>query len=176
MPKDTELHKLCGKGDFDGVQLLLSPSSKPVNVNEPGSSGRTALHRAIGSNADRIVKLLVEAHGASLTVVDTSGRSVLHFAVIAKNVAMLQYLLEKDESMINHCTEKGSSCLHLAVNTKAHACIELLLNRNIDTQMKNKNNQSAFEIAQDKKDKDVIAIFRRYKVPGSKRSPDCQIL
>ena len=138
MPKDTELHKLCGKGDFDGVQSLLSPSAKPVNVDEPGSSGRTPLHRAIGANANDIVKLLVEAHGASLTTVDATGRSILQFAVIAKNAAMLQYLLEKDESMINHLTEKGSSCLHLAVNTGSHACIEQLLNRNIDTQLKNK--------------------------------------
>ena len=43
MPKDTELHKLCGKGDFDGVQSLLSPSAKPVNVDEPGSSGEDSL-------------------------------------------------------------------------------------------------------------------------------------
>ena len=176
MPKDTELHKLCGKGDFDGVQSLLSPSAKPVNVDEPGSSGRTPLHRAIGANANDMVKLLVEAHGASLTTVDATGRSILQFAVIAKNAAMLQYLLEKDESMINHLTEKGSSCLHLAVNTGAHACIEHLLNRNIDTQLKNKNNQTAFEIAEGKKDKDVIAIFRRYKVPGTKNTAVCQIL
>lgn len=176
MPKDTELHKLCGKGDFDGVQSLLSPSAKPVNVDEPGSSGRSPLHRAIGANANDIVKLLVEVHGASLNAVDTTGRSILHFAVIAKNASMLQYLLEKDKNMINHLTEKGSSCLHLAVNTGAHACIEHLLNRNIDTQLKNKNNQTAFEIAEGKKDKDVIAIFRRYKVPGSKKTGVCQIL
>ena len=97
------------------------------------------------------MKLLVEVHCASLTTVDATGRSILQFAVIAKNAAMLQYLLEKDENMINHLTEKGSSCLHLAVNTGSHACIEHLLNRNIDTQLKNKNNQTAFEIAQEKK-------------------------
>ena len=72
MPKDAEIHKLCAKADYDGVEALFRPSSTQIDVNIPGSGGRTPLHRAIGANANDIVKSLIEKHNADVNKTLTS--------------------------------------------------------------------------------------------------------
>ena len=84
MPKDAEIHKLCAKADYDGVEALFRPSSTQIDVNIPGSGGRTPLHRAIGANANDIVKSLIEKHNADVNKTDNTGRTAIHFSVISK--------------------------------------------------------------------------------------------
>jgi ankyrin repeat protein len=176
MPRDTELHKLCGKNDYDGVVALLRPSEKELDVNEPGSGGRTPLHRAIGANADDIVKLLIEKHNADFTKADSTGRTAIHFSVIANNTEILLYIMNKlNKKDINQITGKKSSALHLAVNQSSYACLDILLNkfdsddnRLIDTEMKNNDNLTAYEIAQAKKDSTAIGIFRKTRAAATK--------
>ena len=183
MPKDAEIHKLCAKADYDGVEAMFRPSSTQIDVNIPGSGGRTPLHRAIGANANDIVKSLIEKHNADVNKTDNTGRTAIHFSVISSNADILEYLLEKDTSTINQLTDKKSSALHLAVNSSAHACLEVLLNkfdpdnnRIIDMEIKNNNNVTAYEIACEKKDSQTISIFRKYKAAGAAKSGACIIL
>ena len=93
--------------NFGSVQTDISPISEFPMVGQP------ALHRAICSGNESIIRLLLEK-GADTTKLDKSGQSVLHIAVENSQEHLVQILLESDIDP-NITDSLGRTALFIAI-------------------------------------------------------------
>ncbi|KAI0616794.1 ankyrin [Pyrenophora tritici-repentis] len=93
-PKTSEtlLHLAVSHNSLDSIELLLNLGSDPSQQDD---LGRTALHRAVGSNTTdhTLLGRLVRSHSAA-EAVDKNGMTVWHMAANLGNSTILNLLIE----------------------------------------------------------------------------------
>ena len=66
MPQDNALHKAASKGDLEECKKWIEnppEGEDKLEVNEPGASDRTALHRSAGGGYMHVVEYLCSQGG-----------------------------------------------------------------------------------------------------------------
>ncbi|XP_029933909.1 ankyrin repeat domain-containing protein 22 isoform X1 [Myripristis murdjan] len=174
-------------GDLHRLHHLLRDDPGNLNVQDL-DSGDTPLIAACRQGNQRVVQYLLE-YGADVTLTNKKQRSCLHYAsrrtfslldylMIAilmpilllgffilqekqrKNVALLQTLLSS-EVEINAVDYKGNTALHYVCERKSHFLVPLLLERNADATIKNKEGETALDIATRLKFKKIIVMLKK---------------
>ena len=134
--KETDaLSTMCGKGDLEGVRLLIENGAK-VTRNEDVEYG--PFHMACSNGNVEIVQLLID-HGAHINELDVDfygcdggGKTPLHYA---SDKECIQLLL-KHSAKINAKDDMGKTPLHYAYDGDRmrlnEECIRLLVRNGAD--------------------------------------------
>lgn len=184
MPVDTDLHKAAHQGDLSTVvELLTDPE---IDVNAKGAANRTPIHRACGGNHVKVIELLLEK-GADINAKDKTQRSPIHWATIAGHTDALTYVLSKGAD-VNAKTSSGMTPLHAAADGHM-GCINALLQYHtdqaegkntgaaLDTEAKDEDGFTAFEIAKNGKHKEIEKLFKeKFGGGGDATSAACHIM
>ncbi|KAL9115229.1 MAG: hypothetical protein Q9227_001023 [Pyrenula ochraceoflavens] len=178
---DIGIQDSRGRTPFETAVLHQSPESVQVLLNkgaeiEPfGSSGVSALHIACIGGNEKTVELLIN-HGANTEVVHTADfRGVVH-TVLIKGTALFFACLYGHERVVKLLTERGANMeysspmkntlLHVAAfgrdSESSGNIVTFLLSKGLAANKKDKNGQTAREIARDRKNNAVMQAFREH--------------
>lgn len=131
------------------VKLILPNCSSIVNKQDP--TGECPIHICSKNNLLEIIKLLVENSEVNLTIKNKNKITPLHYACITvQHYHLCQYLisrLNKNQEAINAEDINGDTPLHYAVKNNCDIIIQLLLDNCADVTKKNKNGETAYDIA-----------------------------
>ncbi|KAM3619852.1 uncharacterized protein V6R79_014707 [Siganus canaliculatus] len=176
----TPLHLACYFGHKDVVEELLKAGA---DVNLPNNIGDTPLHKAAFTGRKEVVMLLLH-YDACATVINGTAqipkdvtqnpeiRSMLEAAEITEqrkleellleaaregDVSTLTQLLSRKKSPDIDCTDLlGNTPLHSAAYRGQKQCALKLLRSGASLNIKNKNGQTAFDLASDTTMKQVL--------------------
>lgn len=145
----SPIHVAACYGKCIIVERLLSKGAEPNCVDFFGSS---PLHCAAAHGYQNIVLLLISA-GAKLSQSDDDGNQPLHLASANGQIDCVKALLYFAEQAgirldVNAANKDGDTALHLAVKYYQKEIVEILLNYNANPFMKNKYENTVFELTE----------------------------
>lgn len=107
------------------------------------------------------IKYLVE-NGADINYVNESmdGYGVMSYAAPRYSTNILKYVIEKGVD-INYQNYNGETPLMLAVQSGNYDNVYVLLENNSDTTLKNNDEKTALEIAEENGVKDVVKLLEK---------------
>jgi hypothetical protein len=116
--------------------------------------------------------LLIQ-HNALIDNKTNRDKSLLHFVVENKDsIFLLKYLrdIDKTDNNINHKMEGGITPLHIATGMEDYHTdtVSLLIRSGANPFIKNSKNQTAFDIAIEKGNTDILALLERKTREASK--------
>ncbi|XP_033000451.1 NF-kappa-B inhibitor epsilon [Lacerta agilis] len=171
---NTPLHLACEQQSLECVRLLLQGiiSNKTLEARKSHQDlhlqnwqGLTCLHISTLKGNLHLMALLVKS-GADIDVQDgTSGKTPLHMAVENHDEMAVKHLLEMgaqvDAQMYNGCTP-----LHLAVGRKDAAIAAILCQSGADTLLRNMEDETAQDLADENDDILTLLPFDDLKISG----------
>jgi E3 ubiquitin-protein ligase mind-bomb len=122
---------------------IILEKSTDVNVQE--EDGQTALHGAIGEENETVVGELLKCKDVDFNIKNCVSKTALHFASWWKNIPidLFRVILGKSTD-VNAQDKHGWTALHWAIAMENRTAVEELLKRkDVDVNLKNKNNQTA---------------------------------
>lgn len=125
-----------------------------AELNQPDSTGKTLLHRAVIKNDTDLADYLVQ-RGVPIDQKDGNGFTALHYAVLKRNMSSVRLLL-KHNADLHLVTIEQNTPLHLAVNNNDIAMAELLYFKGAYSDARNKNSEGYSPL--------TLAIGKRYYV------------
>lgn len=160
MPRDTNLHKACTKGDLETVEELLDEGK--LDVNCLGASNRTPLHRAVSCGSYDIVQLLL-SRGADVQARDNGKMTPFHWAAMFGEVEVGE-LLVANGADINAQTRHGETALHLAAEAGKKPFVAWLIEIGEEHDVKfdvlNKEDKTAYLLAKDKQQTEIAKMLK----------------
>lgn len=150
------LNAAVKENNIEMVRYLLNHGAK---VNPDVQGEETPLYCAVNCSGIEMVELLVEA-GADIEQPVWNEETVVMSAA-ATSSRILKYLVEKGADINKQSTE-GVTCLYYAVIGGKRENVEFLLSQGVDTSPVIKDGKTAYQIAKDKKDKEILRIFKKY--------------
>jgi ankyrin repeat protein len=157
----TDLLMLAAANADPGwVARLMERGLLPTATDE---SGRTALHRLLGSgrwrnapsgdegaegSTDRVIKCigLLRANGASFTHPDQDGTTPLHLAALSGDARVFKEILEATEK-IDRVDSDGWTALHCAASVGGVEILQILLDKGSDPGSRDSKGMTAFMLA-----------------------------
>lgn len=127
---------------YEIIELLLELNKNTIGVSILDTRDRDMripLHYAIENQNVRIVKLLLE-YGSNVNITDRNGYNSLHLAVKSRNYSICEYIIDKIAD-VNSRYKTGESALHIACNLQLVDIVKLLIKYNIDTNIKDYDNE-----------------------------------
>jgi serine/threonine-protein phosphatase 6 regulatory ankyrin repeat subunit A/serine/threonine-protein phosphatase 6 regulatory ankyrin repeat subunit B len=134
--KTTPLQDAAALGNKDIVLCLLEHGA---DVDKQNSKGRTALHRAVWKSQKEATEALIEC-GANLDIQDSTGKTALHWA-------------GKDSYNVTHTL----------VFFKSIDIVKMLVTGGANTEILDKTNYTAEQIARNKNLTEFIEYFESQK-------------
>lgn len=145
------------------INLLLFYGINP-NTQNTTQYGRTPLHCIIrfgipSPAREKIAKLLL-CYSANPNIQDNRGETSLHDAVAEDYIEITKFLLQNN-AYPNILDNKGNTPLHFAIGSNRSIVI-LLLQYGANPLIKNKQGQTAFDIAHEKNFTDFSELAEKY--------------
>ncbi len=156
---DTPLIWASSNNSIEIVNLLLKHGAE---VNKQNTNGSTALFWSVGNKQFEITKHLIE-HGAHINLEYPSKAASLTWVKTSKwgdkekRTDMLAITKNKKHTPYK---EDGYTLLMLASNKGSKDIVELLLNNGADITLKNKNKQTALDIATQEGHPEIVALLK----------------
>ncbi len=109
-------------------------------------------------------ELLIQ-HGVDVTLANGKGETPLHKAVLNPRVRylMVQLLVKNENVDTNDATNEGETALHYAIHSERADLVELLLQGNASPVTRYKNGKTAYDLAIELKNPQVIATVSKAK-------------
>lgn len=143
MPVPDELWMPVDGMNFDAG----SRTSPPPDVRQSSTTGQTSLHRAVCSENESMVRILLD-RGADISRKDANGNTALHLAAANKygSEALVKLLL--DESADSNAQDHlGQTALFAAVQNGNEEAVKLLLDSSVDINSKDSMGNVALHYA-----------------------------
>ncbi len=151
----TALIYAAKNGHKEIVEMLLKAK---VNVNVINSYGVTALINAAINPHTEIIQMLIN-NGANVNIQDHNGLTVLMYAIDKNHENIVDQILKNVHVNIDIQNNNGDTALIIAVNNRNTRIVEKLLMANADINIKNKENKSAKDIAQEKDYQEIVRLI-----------------
>ncbi len=151
----TALMKAASEGQLDTVKKL----SKTQNINTRDQEKQTALYYALINGHTESALFLIDQK-ADLKNVNDREDSALTIATSLNNHKVMLALLKKDAALINKVSLSGKSPLMEAARFGNRQTLEILLGSQADITLKNKNGQTALDIAKKAQNKTSIELIQ----------------
>ncbi|XP_074518796.1 ankyrin repeat domain-containing protein 22 isoform X2 [Halichoeres trimaculatus] len=174
-------------GDVQQLYQILKKDPSLLNVQEE-QNGDTPLIAACRRGNQRVVKYLME-NRANVHLTNKKQRNCLHY-VSRRSFSLLDYLMItilmpilllgyflmlqkhrrhaalmkevlRSKVNINAVDYRGNTALHYLCLRKNHRLVPLLLERNVKTEIRNKDGETPLDIAIRKKFKKIIVLLRK---------------
>ena len=146
--------------------LLMVKSYKKLHseylayINKKNSKGYNALlYSAFRGNLQIFTKLMENGADVNSTT-SSSGLNALHLAAQGNFPNIIIYLIEKYGMNINSQDNKGNSALHWAVYMNKYQAIDYLIFYNIDINLRENDNDTAYDIA---KRRNNLFLMKKFK-------------
>lgn len=173
----TGLMRAAQNENVELVELLLAHGAQVNLTSNAPESNQTALHLALQSaeylpNASpRVVQLLIE-HGADPLIKDKGGIPAVHGVLYISRYDLRKRILDMllrsvsteqvRRQLINTQNNFGDTMLHMMIQNRDRMGIEQFLHdyrKLIDPKVKNKKNQTAFDVALQMNIYDIVDIL-----------------
>lgn len=152
------------------ILSLLSISCVSNLKGAPVTEDETVVFEAARDGDLEKVKESIAA-GADKDSKDTDGMALLHYAVNNNNDEVVEYLLSVNAN-VNVLTKNGDTALHIAVDYKPRlfgrnfnktrqAIIKALLNKGVDLSIKNRQGQTALDVAHSMKNARAVTLLSK---------------
>lgn len=169
----TPLMAAASHGASEIVKYLVSKGAK---VDLANNEGWTPLAYAVSVHDLETAKFLVQSGAdlnAQLSHFQDGKRSILMQAVATtegqdekdKGYQTIQFLVAKGAS-VDARDSKGETALMYAVRTGKPGLVQLMLKSHADPSLRNKEGQTALDIARKAEDKKIIAVLQTAKQSG----------
>ena len=149
--QQTALHYAVTNRDIKTLQMILEHLHKHLSseiakryINQPDSTGQTALHHSLELNLPIYEKLLID-HGAQIDVPDHNGQTLLHKATLQNDTKLVLLLLQKNAN-VNAQDASGKTPLHIAAENEHHNLEELLIDHGAQINMPDHNDNTPLQI------------------------------
>lgn len=152
----TALYNAARIGNLAIVKAL---HKKGADLNIGETDRWTPLHSAINNNHFSVVQYLVKS-GADINRQEITGKTPIYFAVLHGRYKAAQLLI-KAGADINKQENDGWSPLHSAAYNNRLRFVELLFEARAKTELKNKYNNTAFNLARLQKNEEIISLFMK---------------
>jgi ankyrin repeat protein len=93
---ENALHIAAGKGNYTIAKLLLAKDTSEINMRD--HSQMTALHRALNSGVDEMIRLLLE-RGADVNIKDRNGYDAIQIAAMGGQTAIVSFLMDNERDL-----------------------------------------------------------------------------
>ncbi|XP_003384716.1 PREDICTED: ankyrin-1-like [Amphimedon queenslandica] len=155
------LHIAARRGRAEVAEVLIDHK---LDVNIKDKSGWRAFDVALTQAHPKVVETMLK-HGASVNIRDSDeGKIALHIAVDSiqkpQRHEVVKLLLEHKGVDPNIPDDTGSTPLHYAVNRGYSKIVHLLLEYKADPYIKDENDLTPLDAAQD--DEELMAIFKEF--------------
>ncbi|XP_037551765.1 SH3 and multiple ankyrin repeat domains protein 3 [Nematolebias whitei] len=155
----TALHRAVLCRNSASLTTLLDLGASP---DYKDSRGLTPLyHSAMVGGAPYCCELLLQDH-ATIGITDENGWQEIHQACRYGNVQHLEHLLFYGADMSSQ-NASGNTALHLCALYNQDSCARVLLFRGVNKDIKNYNNQTAFQVAIIAGNFDLAEIIKIHK-------------
>lgn len=138
------------------VLALIKLNANPHMVD---AVGNTALHWAVVMNRLRMVEILLY-FGANPDHKNKAGATPFALSAIKTDPTIALRLLDYNASLVEH-DGAGNTPLHKAVSARSKEGVLMLLQAGANKDIRNKQNVSAFELAQSIPE--IAAVFERHR-------------
>ena len=145
-------------------------------INKENSKGYNALLYSAFRGNLQVFTTLME-NGADInSVTSSSGLNALHLAAQGNYPNIIIYLIEKYGMNINSQDNKGNSALHWAVYMDKKQAVDYLIYYNIDTNLRDNDNDTALDIAKRRGNKLFVKLFQEdYVLLDKKKGKDVKV-
>ena len=158
----TAIHYASFRGEVQIIKLLIENGAE---INKKTKRGLNVIHYAAQGNKSSSLMYFYRNHLEKLNFkeVDNGGSTPLHWASYSSSVEVLLYILNLNifddefdkENFINNQDKEGFTSLHLAILSKSLKVVMKLLQNGASTKIKNKKNQTPYDLAIEKKANDI---------------------
>ncbi|CAG9325167.1 unnamed protein product [Blepharisma stoltei] len=138
--------------NFKKIEFLLLSGANP---NIPNDLGETPLHIAADNFDYQTAKILLK-YSADPKIANLEGETPLHNATYRGDDKIVNLLLQNDADPNSLTTQLGQSPLHIAASNGHLEIIKLLLSHGADPDIKDKQGDSALNLAKNKKIKQIL--------------------
>ncbi|KXJ18288.1 Rabankyrin-5 [Exaiptasia diaphana] len=154
------LHEAVLNIDVETILFLVGVGAD-VNSQVQDSSHQTALHLAVTSGNEMIVRHLLLA-GAQLNDCDKHGQTSLHIAAIKNHPSIISALLREGVDL-DAVDERGNNALHVSVQHGHLECVRVLLTESsINAELKNTRGQNPLHILCQYSNENALAILELF--------------
>lgn len=157
----TLLHSACSSGSIDIVKYLIF--ERKMNFNVVNKGGMTPLHCACESgNVELVFYLFTLQPPFDAKAVTSDGKNTLHYACKSGDISLVKYLISRnDHPDLTDKTNEEMTILHIATISRVTDLVKYIVSlENIDVNSKNSFKETAFDIAQNNNDKEIMNILR----------------
>ena len=141
---ETPLYVAAEKGELEMAKLLIA---KGADAKARTPNGETVLHAAAMIESASLMTALIEA-GADKNLANNDGETPLHWAAMTGTFLAVKALADAGADLNAQDAQLGNTALHAAVSHDDIVLIHYLLSKNVRTDVRNNQGQTAFEIAQ----------------------------
>ena len=141
---ETLLYVAAEKGEIDIARLLIS---KGADAKARTPNGETVLHAASMIESAALMAALIGA-GAEVNAANQDGETALQWAALTGTFLAVKALADAGADLNLQDARLGNTALHAAVSHDDIVLVHYLLSKNVRTDVRNNQGQTAFEIAQ----------------------------
>jgi len=159
---NTPLHEAAGHGNMPAIDLLLA---KGARLEARNNEGKTPLYTVLEFLLHEDMAEYLVKKGGDINTKDNQGMTVLANKVQIQGSTVIDDVkkildLRAD---VNAVDAKGNTVLHLAIHSFNPEMIKLLIARGANVEAKNKEGQTAYQLAKEMDMKEVMNAFPQPK-------------
>ncbi|PAA64990.1 hypothetical protein BOX15_Mlig019347g2 [Macrostomum lignano] len=160
---NSPLHEAAWHGFSRTVELLCGAGS---DANAQNVAMATPLHLAVQNGHNQSTRALLYA-GSDPNKLNTFGDTALHTAARYGHAGVARILLSAGPvTRVNSRNRNGDSALHVACALRRRKIIRMLLDSSADLQLRNRQNETAIDVASRKGFDDVLdMLYGGHRVP-----------
>ena len=141
---ETLLYVAAEKGQIEMARTLIA---RGADAKARTPNGETVLHAAAMIESVALMSDLIRA-GAEVDAANNDGETPLQWAALTGTFLAVKALADAGADLNVQDTRLGNTPLHAAVSHDDIVLIHYLLSRNVRTDIRNKQGQTALELAQ----------------------------
>lgn len=174
------LHYACQgnpemKRSTDWIRTIGYLVNLTTDIDVQNDKGETPFQLVMKGNTEEVVDFttrLLISKKASITKADYDGNTPLHIAIQTNKNNAIKILIDSmGPPELNRQNNQGETPLHLAVLNGNVLTVQQLLNKEVDLNLKTKQDKTARNVAQDKNYSEIVELLEKKATGGTEPNP-----